>query len=452
MSAQVAIARTTEKHRDQDRVLHLVREAVDHLGGMSRFVQRGQTVFIKPNQTVFYSAEEGCTTDPYVVGALIRLAREAGARQVRVGDSSGGFFSSTDCMRITGIAAVAEKEGAELVDLGSDNTPNRVVPIPHGTVIHRVPLPVPLVDSDVIISAPKAKNHHIEPISGAMKNWVGTVNQNWREYHHGDLDMIARFADIMTVVRPHLVVVDALIIGEGDGPIANLPRWCGCILASTDPVATDVSICRLLGHDPEKLQFAKDGEQRGLGVRAPIEYLGTPLETAAIQAWPGHEGFEYLPVNFLVGKGVTLPGTVGHVKSVLDSMLRRQELREVIWLRGTPTFMLGEIEDPLFEEHLKQGPYVVFDDAALPKYKDDPRVHFVPGHPVLRSAMPQVMKGMKTGAAGQTIMKWQELQRWGEHNLEFGTTSRKVKTVAKPMAVLGAVAAAFVGGFFWAKR
>ena len=54
----------------------------------------------------------------------------------------------------------------------------------------------------------------------------------WREFNHGDEDMIARFVDIMTVSRPDLCVVDALICGEGDGPIANLPRWCG---ASSPP-------------------------------------------------------------------------------------------------------------------------------------------------------------------------------------------------------------------------
>ena len=451
--AIVSISRTTEKHRSHETVLPLVREAIDRLGGMQQFVKPGQSVFIKPNQTVFYSAEEGCTTDPYVVGALVCLAKEAGASKVTVGDSSGGFFDSMDCMEITGIKAAAEKFGAAVVDLGSDKTPNRTVPIPNGTVIKSVPLPVPLADADVIIDVPKAKNHHIEPISGALKNWVGTVNQNWRETHHGDLDMFARFVDIMSVIRPHLCVVDALIIGEGDGPIANLPRWCGCILASSDPVATDVSICKLLGHDPAKLTFVKEAEKRGLGVADPIEYRGVPLETAAIQAWPGHEGFDYLPVNFLVGQGVTLPGTVGHVKSVLDSMLRRGELPQVIWLKGTPTFMLGEIEDPHFEEHLTQGPYIVFDDAALPKYKHDPRVHFVPGHPVLRAAMPQVMKGMGTFVPGKAIMKMQQFQRWGMHNTRYGSPGHKAITVAKPLAAGIAVALGItLAGRLWARR
>src|SRR5207248_4831895 len=122
--ARVAITHTGEKHRTPERVLTLVQEAVELLGGISQFVHSGQTVLIKPNQTVFYSAEEGCTTDPLVVGALIRMAKEAGAAKVQVAESSGDMFSSLTAMRVSGMAAVAEREGAELVDLGSDAVPN----------------------------------------------------------------------------------------------------------------------------------------------------------------------------------------------------------------------------------------------------------------------------------------------------------------------------------------
>src|SRR5437764_12934551 len=128
--ATVAIAHTKEKHRSPERVLELVREALEPLGGMSRFVRSGQTVLLKPNRTVFYSAEEGCTTDPLVVGALIRLAREAGAARVQVAEADGD-----DCR---------EWEGAERLDLGSDDVPNRVVEIPLGKEIQRAPLPAPL--------------------------------------------------------------------------------------------------------------------------------------------------------------------------------------------------------------------------------------------------------------------------------------------------------------------
>jgi hypothetical protein len=100
---------------------------------------------------------------------------------------------------------------------------------------------------------------------------------------------------------------------------------------------------------------------------------------------------------------------------------------------------VGEIDDPHFEEHLKEGPYVVFDDAAKPKYKNDPRVHFVPGHPVLRTAMPELMKGLGVEAAGKAAMKWEQFERWGKHNLEYGTPKRKTVTLAKPLATALAI-------------
>jgi hypothetical protein len=315
-------------------------------------------------------------------------------------------------------------------------------------VLRSVPLPEPLLDADVIIDVPKAKNHHIEPITGALKNWVGVVNQKWRMHHHGDEEHIPRFMDIMTVSRPSLCVVDALIAGEGDGPIANLPRWCGCILASPDPVATDVTIARLLGRDWTRLEFAKAAEDRGLGMREPIEYVGVPLEEVAFQAWPGHEDFEYLPINMLVGSGVTLAGTTGHVKSVLDSMLRRGELNQVIWLRGTPTIMIGEVDDPNFEEHLREGPYVVFDDSAKPKYKNDPRVHFVPGHPVLRTAMPELLKGLGVKLPAELAQRWQQFERKGMHELQYGSRSRRVQAVGYRLTL----ACLVLGGALLARR
>jgi len=246
----------------------------------------------------------------------------------------------------------------------------------------------------------------------------------------------------MTVGPPDLCGVDAIICGEGDGPIANLPHWCGCVFATTDPVAADVAIARLFRQEWRDLQYANEAAARGLGVMDPIDFTGTPIESVSFDAWHNHADIQYLPINMLVGDGVNMEGTTGHVKSALDSMLRRGELREVMWLNGTPTIMIGAIEDPRFEQHLREGPYLVFDDAALPKYKNDPRVFFVPGHPVLRTAMPSLMTGLGAKIPGNAILKWQEFQRWGMSNLAYGSPKRKALTLAE---TLGTVAAGVLG-------
>nr|MBA2621755.1 hypothetical protein [Acidobacteriota bacterium] len=158
-------------------------------------------------------------------------------------------------------------------------------------------------------------------------------------------------------------------------------------------------------------------------------------------------GFDYLPINFLVGTGVSLAGTIGHVKSAIDSMLRRNDLNNLIWLKGTPTIMIGNVEDPQFEEHLKEGPYLVFDDSAKSEYKNDARVHFVKGHPVLRDAMTGLLKGLGADGyvGGSAIMAYEQFQRSAQHNLEYGTPTRKVLTIAKPLIVAGLL----VAGVAW---
>jgi uncharacterized protein (DUF362 family) len=364
-------------------VYSLVAETLDRIGGFGAFVKPGQTVLIKPDQSVPRLAEDGATTDPLLVRALVRMAREAGAAKVQVAASSSGFFDSLACMEITGVAAAAEQEGAELIDLGSDRTPYREVDLPDGRLLHKALLPVPLLEADVIIAALKARTDSLDIISGSVGFCGGALNQSWRTLQRED-SMLERFADVMTVLRPDLLIADALICGEGDGPHAGVPRWLGCMLACSDPVAMDVMIGALLGCDWTRLRFAAALEQRGLGNREPMVMLGMPLERVSFTAWPAHRGFEHLPVNIIAGKGVSEFGTLRHVKSALEVLLHRGLLQEVLHTAGTPTIMIGDADDPEFERHLQQGPYIVFDDAAQAKYREDPRIFFVPGHPVVR--------------------------------------------------------------------
>lgn len=440
--ARVAIAHTTEKHRSPERVAKLVREAIDLIGGIKHFIKPGQSVFIKPNQTVFYSAEVGVTTDPLIVEALVRLAKEAGASRVEVGDASGGMFPSMRVMEITGMRAAAERAGAKVVDL--KKSPNRKVSIPNAQFLHEAEIPSALLDADVIIDVPKAKTHENEALSCACKNWVGTQHQEQRRKHHGGSETPHAFMDIMSVTRPALVVVDALICGEGDGPIGNIPRWNGCILASDDPVATDVTVARMMSIDWQKLEYPKSAEAHGLGIRDPdrIDILGTKLEDVTFEAWTGHHGFDYFPFNFIVGEGVEMPGTIGHVKSILDSWIKMGFVEKIMFLKGTPTFLIGKAEDPHFEEHLKEGPYIVIDDAALDKYKNDPRTHFVAGHPVTDKMLPGVLESLGVKLPGEAMMHWQQFQRWGMNNLEYGSPARKAYTVAMPLGVIALISAA----------
>jgi uncharacterized protein (DUF362 family) len=113
-AATVAIARTTERHRDAMSIAALTRRAVDLVGGISAFVHPGQRILIKPNCTGYFLADEGITTDPRLVAALVRLCFEAGASAVTVGESA-GMDDTGKILRATGMAATARAAGARVV-------------------------------------------------------------------------------------------------------------------------------------------------------------------------------------------------------------------------------------------------------------------------------------------------------------------------------------------------
>lgn len=400
--ARVAIARTLDTKIDGAGIEDLVRQALSHIGGMERFVSSGCTVLIKPNQTLWRTSKDGTTTDPRVVAALARIAREAGAGRVEVGECTSCGQVTREIMRITGMAEAAERAGAELVYF--DEVEQVEVAVPRGKVLKKVPIPRPLLEADVVIACPKLKTHFMDPISGALKLWVGAARQDVMHRLHRDR-VQEQVADLLTVTRPDLAVLDAIVAGEGEGPVATRGRFVGCILASDDPVALDVIAADLSGFDPSSLSFARAAAARGVGVmhRACIEIVGESLEAARVSLVGATHGDFHLryPVRVLIGEGVTMAGTLGHFKGFADYWQKDRIWRAIVALRGKPTFMLGRIEDPDFEEHLEKGPYFVLDDAALEKYKYDPRVTFIPGSPIGNEMMPVIMKSLGVDRAGR---------------------------------------------------
>ena len=416
--ATVAIARTEDESVDAEGVERLVREALAPLGGMERFVEAGQTVLIKPNLTVFRLATDGCTTDPRLVGALARLAREAGAAQVQVGECSSCGQVTREMMEITGMERAAVDAGAEVVCF--DESEQVEVEVPLGRLIKQIPVPRELLEADVVIDCPKLKTHFLDPVTGAIKNWVGAARQDTMHRLHRD-QIEETVADLLTVTRPDLVVMDALIAGEGNGPVAVRPRFVGCLLAADDPVAHDVIAAELAGFDGESMRFPRAAAARGVGIgeRSRIDVVGVPLERARVtlkgalqDRWQ-----ERYPIRIIEGDGVTMEGTLGHFRGFADFWQDLHSWDVVVALKGKPTFMIGRAEDPEFEAHLKEGRYFVLDDAALDRYKHDPRVVFIPGSPLGNEMMPVILKELGVELPGRSVQKmveaWSALRaRW----------------------------------------
>lgn len=238
----------------------LVRRAIDAMGGIKRFVSRGDVVVIKPNIGWDRMPIHAANTNPDVVGAVIQLAFEAGAKRVVVAD--GSCNDPNRCFQRSGIWRKAYALGAEVV-----------LPAEHrfrttrlkGEVLDEWPIFTTLVDADKVINVPVAKHHNLAKFTAAMKNWYGVLGGR-RNRLHQNID--TSIADLATFMRPTLVVVDAMRVLMRNGPQGgNIDdtKVMNQVFATVDQVAADAYGATLIGQHRDNLQYLKMGHERGLG-------------------------------------------------------------------------------------------------------------------------------------------------------------------------------------------
>jgi len=240
-----------------------VRRAVAALGGMERFVRRGEAVLIKPNVGWDRLPEQAADTDPQVVAELVRLCRGAGAGRVIVADVScndpGRSFARS------GILAAAQAAGAEVLD----GRKLEMVPAGLSGAASGMEVIAPILAVDRVINVPVAKHHSLSRVTLGMKNWFGVLGRG-RNRLHQEIDQ--SIAELAALFRPTLTVVDATRVLLANGPQGGSlddVKLVQAVCAGTDPVLCDAWGATQLGVDPKALRFLAEAERRGLGKADP---------------------------------------------------------------------------------------------------------------------------------------------------------------------------------------
>jgi uncharacterized protein (DUF362 family) len=240
----------------------LVRAAIDALGGIKRFVAKGDVVVVKPNIGWDRTPEQAANTHPQVVATLVSLCFEAGAGKVKVFDRT--CNDPRRCYVQSGIEAAAKAAGAEVSHI--DDRKFREVPIPGGVAFKSWPLYVEALEANKLINVPVAKHHSLSRVTLGMKNMMGIMGGNRGQVHQRIDDALV---DVATVVKPVLTVIDATRILTAHGPqggsLADVKKL-DLVAAGTDPVAMDAWGATLFGLTGADLGYVVKGAQRGLGV------------------------------------------------------------------------------------------------------------------------------------------------------------------------------------------
>jgi uncharacterized protein (DUF362 family) len=237
------------------------RNAIAVLGGIRRFVKKGDIVVVKPNIGWDRRPEYAATTHPVVVKTIVEDCLEAGAKKVKVFDNT--CNDARRCYENSGIQAMLK--GLKNVDIKyieSERFKNTKI---NGIFLKEWELYDEVLSADVFINVPIAKHHSLTRLTLGLKNTMGIIGGN-RGYIHRNIDVA--LSDLNTFVKSHLTIIDATRILLDHGPQGgNLKdvKVLDKVIASSDIVAADAFATTLFGLNPQDISTTVSAHKRGLG-------------------------------------------------------------------------------------------------------------------------------------------------------------------------------------------
>ena len=244
-----------------------VKKVVDLLGGMGKFVEPGKRVLLKPNIGFPNPPDWATTTHPGVVEAVARLCLEAGADRVLIMDhpvrQAGISFEKS---RIGAIGGRSKKISVFPLD---KKRFFKKVKVKEGKELKETDVAIEALTADVIINLPILKSHSATRVSGSLKNLMGLV---WdRGVFHRKMDLDQAIADLNTLIRPRLTILDGtrILVTRGPGGPGKVLE-AGFVVAGEDPLAVDAFAIRKISWDgntlkPEDIPHLAKAWKDGIG-------------------------------------------------------------------------------------------------------------------------------------------------------------------------------------------
>ena len=245
----------------------MFRKAMAEMGGMDKFIKKGQKVCVKPNIGWDKTPEFAANTNPLLVGEIVKQCFAAGASEVVVFDHTCDDWRK--CYSNSGIEDAVKKAGGKLVPADQESY-YKPVSIPRGQILKTTKIHETILNTDVWINVPVLKNHGGAKMSIAMKNLMGIV---WDRgfFHKNDLQQC--IADISSLDRrPVLNVVDAYRLMKTNGPRGRSEAdvvTSKALFLSQDMVAVDTAATNFFNQVREMplsdVGHLANGEKMGIG-------------------------------------------------------------------------------------------------------------------------------------------------------------------------------------------
>lgn len=251
---------------EHKNVRNAIKESLDLLGGIEKFVKPGNKVLLKVNAIIGFQPERAATTHPAVILAMAGFVKEAGGIPI-VGDSSGAFGFTGQSLEMCGIAKAAREAQAELMNFESTGTYSVNI---DGKILKNINIAKPVMDCDVLISMPKMKTHQLTKYTGAVKNFYGVIPGTGKAKIHqfapSEVSFSHAVVDIYSALKPKLAVMDGIVGMEGEGATNGTPISSNVVMSSADCVSLDAVASEVMGFFHKDILTTRFAHERNLGV------------------------------------------------------------------------------------------------------------------------------------------------------------------------------------------
>lgn len=252
-----------QKNYEQDSIDDAVLRCFNYFGGVEHFVRKGDRVLLKVNLVSGHDISRRVTTDPAVVRAAAKLLLAQGATPF-IADSP-GIDNFTRAAEKAGLLQVARELGIECRELTDP------VELPHddSSDFHRITVGKSVLEADAVINLPKLKTHGQMLLTLGVKNLFGCVPGRLKAGWHYNVGLSRdKFAslllDIYRGVLPTFTLLDGVIGMHGDGPTSGKPYEYGYMVATTDALAMDFWLCKMMGAKLEDFPLYLAAKRRKL--------------------------------------------------------------------------------------------------------------------------------------------------------------------------------------------
>ncbi len=251
----------------------ITKEAIAAIGGIKRFISKGDVVIIKPNIGWDRSPEQAACTNPEVVKALVELCNEAEAKEIIVIDNTINPAQRTYAR--SGIAKAAKEAGAKTPYVNPHHLKKMAI---NGEWFKEWEVYTDFVEADKIINVPIAKTHSLSRLTMGMKNWLGAIGGPRNQLHQAiDYAMI----DLAHFFKPTITILDAYRILKRNGPQGGRlsdAELYKTVVAGVDYLAVDAMGATFFGIKPEELPFLRLASEKGRG-RIDLEKMNIEKRT-----------------------------------------------------------------------------------------------------------------------------------------------------------------------------